>query len=93
MPTSYNYVVVELLITRACIVGECPTFTVGANVQCSPSCEGITVGSTIMFSCKPGYEMADNQAHAAICKADRTWSLSSAPVCKGEVLHSLMHCH
>ena len=30
--------------------------------------------------------MDDNQASAAICKADRTWSISSAPACKGEVL-------
>ena len=51
---------------------------------CSPSCKGITVGHSITFSCKPGYRFADDQTSVASCGADRTWSLSSTPACKGE---------
>jgi len=64
-------------------VGECPVFSVGSNVLCSPSCKGITVGHSVTFSCKPGYMLANNDANAATCRADRTWSISTAPVCKG----------
>lgn len=77
-----------------CIVGECPAFSVGTNVKCSPSCKGITVGNTITFSCNPGYAMAGNQKNSvAHCGDDRTWNTSSAPVCKGEPVYYFVHYH
>ena len=76
--------ILAIVIYVCCVVATCPAFSTGSNVLCSPSCEGITVGETITFSCKQGYTMADHQASVASCKADRTWSISSSPVCKGE---------
>ena len=72
------------LLRHACVIGVCPTFPIGPNVSCSPSCDGITAGKTITFSCKQGYTMVNHQASVALCRADRTWSISSSPVCKGE---------